>query len=217
VRHVRAAAQLGVADPLPRYRRERQDWEPIDRRWSGVDIRTDEGLIEAYVFERNIESGGIEGIKSGLASAPGVRFVGQFVGAFNLFARVVAADLGELQRRISGEYFDAGVHSDWSLNLTGPRLAAPKRHSPDICAMVCARTSVDPFGLLDDIDELFADVGDYGAAVVNAPDFDVLVDLGAATIEEVVDRVVQLRKVRGIKRTATAFADLTNAIRVAAG
>ena len=182
-----------------------------------MQIRTQEGLIEAYVFERHVDTGGMEGIKSGLAGAPGVQFVAQFVGAFNLFARVVADDLGQLQGRIAGEYFDVGVRSDWSLNLTGARPKAPKRHSPDICAMICCRTTADPFGLLDTLDELFDEDGDYGAAVVNSPDFDVLVDLGAETIEAVVDRVVQLRKVPGIGRTATAFADLhNNALRVTA-
>ena len=60
----------------------------------------------------------------------------------------------------------------------------------------------------------FASAGDYGAAVVTAADFDLLVDLGADTIEQVIDRVVELRGIPGIGRTSTALADLTdNAIR----
>ena len=175
-----------------------------------MDIRTVDDEIEAYVFERHIETAGVYGIKEGLGGAPGVRFVGQFVGAFNLFARVVANDLGELQARIAGEYFDAGVHSDWSVNLTGKRIAAPKRQSPDICALVKVRTKVDPFGLLDVLDERFLGEGAYGAAVVTAPDFDLLVDLGADTIEDVLDRVLALRALPGIGRTSTALADLAN-------
>jgi hypothetical protein len=179
-----------------------------------MGIRTDEGNIEAYIFERHIDAGGIDGIKAGLAGAPGVRFVGQFVGAFNLFARVVASDLAELQRRIAGEYWEAGIRSDFSVNLTGARVAAPKRQSPDICALVCAQTAVDPFGLLDELDEHFLSAGAYGAAVVTASDFDLLIDLGADTIELVIDRVLELRSVPGIGRTSTALADLAdNAIR----
>jgi hypothetical protein len=179
-----------------------------------VDIRTEHGLIEAYVFEQHVAAGGVEGVKTAFAGAPGVAFVGQFVGAFTLFGRVVAEDLGQLQRRIAGEYHEAGIHSDWSLNLTAPRLSAPKRHSPDICALVRCQTTVDPFGLLEQLDRLFDGDASYGAAVVNARDFDVLVDLGAESIEAVVDRVLELRKVPGIGRTATAFADLAyNAIR----
>jgi len=179
-----------------------------------MDIRTVDGEIEAYLFERHIEVDGIEGIKSSIATAPGVRFVGQFVGAFNLFARVVANDLGELQRRIAGEYWDSGIHSDFSINLTGYRPAAPKRQSPDICALVCAQVTADPFDVLDALDETFLGVIPYGAALVTAADFDLLVDLGGDTIEDVVDRVFELRSLSGIGRTSTALADLAdNAIR----
>jgi hypothetical protein len=180
-----------------------------------MEIRTEAGEIEAYVFERHIGGAGIDEIKSGFAGAPGVRFVGQFVGAFNLFARVVANDLGELQRRIAGEYWEAGIHSDFSINLTGARPAAPKRHSPDICALVCAKATADPFELLDVLDERFLEANPtYGAAAVTAVDFDLLIDLGGDTVEEVIDLVRDLRRVPGIGRTATALADLGgNAIR----
>jgi len=181
---------------------------------AGVDIRTKDGELEAYVFERDVGPEGIDSLKSSFAGAPGVRFVGQFVGAFTLFARVVADDLPQLQGRIREEYWEAGVRSNWSLNLTGERLAAPKRASPDICALVCARADDDPFQVLNALDGRFLEEGAYGAAVVTAQDFDLLVDLGADTVEDVVDRVLALRGVNGIGRTATAIADLAgNAIR----
>lgn len=180
-----------------------------------MDIRTAEGKIEAYVFEKHVDIAGVHAIKRGLAGAPGVRFVAHFVGAFNLFARVVADDLGELQRLIAGEYFKAGVRSDWSVNLTGMRPNAPKRHSPDVCALVCVRTTVDPFELLETLDRRFDRAGAYGAAVVTAADFDLVVDLGAETVEEVLDRVIELRSVKGVGHTSTALAHLAdNAIRV---
>lgn len=179
-----------------------------------MDIRTKDGELEAYVFERHIGPEGIDPLKESFATTEGVRFVGQFVGAFTLFARVVADDLSQLQRRISGEYWEAGIRSDWSVNLTGARLAAPKRASPDICALVCARASDDPFEVIGRLDDRFLEEGAYGAAVVTARDFDLLVDLGADTVEQVVDRVLALREVSGIGRTATAVADLAdNAIR----
>jgi hypothetical protein len=180
-----------------------------------MEIRTEAGEIEAYVFERHIDVGGIAGIKEGLSAAPGVRFIGQFVGAFNLFARVVADDLGELQRRIAGEYFQAGVRSDWSVNLTGDRPAAPKRGSPEICALVRVKATTDPFGLLSILDEKFLTEESvanraYGAAVVTASNFDLLVDLGADTVEEVLDLVLALRELPGIGRTSTALAALSD-------
>jgi hypothetical protein len=178
-----------------------------------MDIRTVRGELEAYVFERDIGPDGVDALKASFADASGVRFVGQFVGAFTLFARVVANDLGELQGRIRGEYWDAGIRSDWSLNLTGDRAAAPKRASPDICALVCVKATGDPFGLLDALDARFLNEGAYGAAVVTARDFDVLVDLGADSVEDVVDRVLELRSVDGVGRTATALGDVSEAAR----
>jgi hypothetical protein len=178
-----------------------------------MDIRTQEGKIEAYVFERHIEGKSISALRSDFASQPGVAFVAQFVGAFQLFARVVVDELAELQNLIDGDYRNAGIHSDWSVNLTGQRVAAPKRASPDICALVCVKANGNPFEIIEAIDQEF-DGTSYGAAVVTAADFDLLVDLGADSIEAVIDRVKQLRRIDGIGRTATAVADLAdNAIR----
>ena len=179
-------------------------------------IFTQDGTIEAYVFERQIDAGGpgINGVKQALAGAPGVRFVAQFVGAFSLFARVEADDVGQLQSRIAVDYFQAGVHSDWSLNLTANSPNAPKRRSPDACALVCVQATIDPFELFDELNDWFGDSGDFAAAVVTARDFDLLIDLGAPTLEGVIARVRALRKVPGIGRTSTALANLAgNAIR----
>jgi hypothetical protein len=170
---------------------------------------TAEGLLEAYVFEAVAEPSRIADTKSQLAGAPGVAFVAQFVGHFSLFARVTAESLGQLQERIDGDYREAGIRSDWSLNLTASKAAAPKRASPDICALVCARTTSDPFEIQDALDGMFLLPGE-GAAVINHSDFDLLVDLGAETIDDLVKRVKLLRQQEGIGRTATAFADLAN-------
>jgi hypothetical protein len=176
-------------------------------------LLTEDGLLEAYVFETHVDEGRISDIKARLATAPGVRFVAQFVGHFSLFARVTAVDLGELQTRIDGAYRDAGVHSKWSVNLTARAAAGPKRGSPDLCALVCVRTTADPFEVRAALDDGFLQSWE-GAAVINAEDFDLLVDLGADTIEELVQRVKDLRRQEGIGRTATSFADLRhNAIR----
>ncbi len=176
---------------------------------------TDDHMLEAYVFETHLEAGRAADIKSQLISQDGVQFVAQFVGHFSLFARVTAASLGELQERIDGVYRDAGVHSDWSLNLTAGAAAGPKRGSPQFCALVCARATKDPFEVRAALDAGFLNDGE-GAGVINAEDFDLLVDLGADTMDELVQRVKDLRAVPGIGRTATSFADLLandNAVR----
>jgi hypothetical protein len=188
-----------------------------------VDIkRTEDDLYEAYIFERHVAPAGISAVKKFLAMQPGVEFVAQFVGAFNLFARVVAPDLGTLQQRIAEDYFEAGIRSDFSLNLTGPKPTAPKRGSPPICALVCCSVDVPDAITFDaQLEDKFNDFlaanrdqfpkGTYASAVINHPDFDVLVDLGEDSIEKVLDLVLQLRTFLGDgARTATAFADLTN-------
>jgi len=177
-----------------------------------MEIRTAEGLIEAYVFEEHIEGGRIGEIKEAFSRAPGVQFVGQFVGSFSLFGRVVARDLAELQGRITNEYWEAGIHSKWSLNLTAYSAVAPKRGSPPICALVRARATEDPFDVRDALDDGFL-LGGEGAAVINDHDFDLLVDVGGDTVEHALDRVVALRSFPGIGRTATSFADLADAVR----
>jgi hypothetical protein len=180
----------------------------------GSGILTADGLIEAYLFERHIDDAGINAVKVALGGADGVRFVAQFVGGFNLFARVVATDLSQLQKRIADDYFNLGVRSDWSVNLTGMRPNAPKRGSPDICALVRVRATIDPFELLVKLDKVFMGIEAYGAAVVTGSDFDVLVDLGGSTLDEVIALVLKLREVPGVGRTSTALADLAdNAIR----
>jgi hypothetical protein len=174
-----------------------------------MEIRTAEGDLEGYVFA-HVGDGSKSGfVKESFASKPGVAFVGQFVGAFSLFGRVLASELSELQTRIEDDYWDAGVRSEWSLNLTGYRVAAPKRASPDICALVRVRAKADPFDVIERLDEQFLD-SPYGAAVVTGSDFDMLVDLGADTVEDVLDRVLQLRAIPGVGHTATAIADLAN-------
>jgi hypothetical protein len=178
-----------------------------------VGMRRTDGLLEAYVFDTAGDTARIADLREGLAGAPGVEFVAQFVGHFSLFARVVAETVTELQERIDGPYRDAGVHSQWSLNLTAASAAAPKRASPDLCALVCARATANPFEVRAALDDAFLLEGE-GAAVINHGDFDLLIDLGSDTIEGVVERVKALREVDGIGRTATAFANLAdNAIR----
>jgi hypothetical protein len=172
-----------------------------------VSIRTQEGLLEAYVFEEHIEGGRVDEIKEAFAGTSGVQFVGQFVGSFSLFARVVATELSELQDRIKGEYWEAGIHSSWSLILTGGSAVAPKRASADLCALVCARAQGDPFAIWESLDATFLDkepakVQRCERARLRHPG-----GLGSDTIE--VRSIGSARsRVRRIGRTSTAVANL---------
>ncbi len=178
-----------------------------------MDIRNTDNEIEAYLFQHHVGDPGINAVRDSLVDMPGVRFVGQFIGAFSLFARVVSPELGELQRRIGDDYARAGVGSTWSVNLTAKSAAAPKRGSPDMCALVLARIKGDPFAFRDMLDEDFLDTDHEGAAVITALDWELLVDLGGDTVEDVLERVAAFRALHGVKRTATAIADITTARR----
>jgi hypothetical protein len=166
------------------------------------------------VFVHAFEGRPSEGI-GGLFGNESVQFAGRFVGSFVGFGRVVAPDLETLQSWIDGQYWDAGVRSDWSVVVKPSSLSIPKRRSPDYCAMIRVRVAhdVDPEELLDRLDEHYHDTWEamgYGAAVVSGGSFDLLVELGADSLPELWSRVRELRGQAGVARTATAVAFLPN-------
>jgi hypothetical protein len=103
------------------------------------------------------------------------------------------------------------MRAEWAISLTGSYEAPPRRplgEGLSVCALVRVQVTDDPLSVLDALGERFLGRDGYGAAVVTARDFDILVNLDALSIEEAADRVLDLRSVHGIGRTATAFGDL---------
>ncbi len=183
-----------------------------------------DGMLQFYGFADHIEPGKtVRQVVEDLARQPGVRFVAQFTGAYLVFAAAEHETLEQAQAAI-GAYVDAGFRTEWS-TLVGPsRLDAPKRQSPDYCAIVRAQADGDPERILAAIDDRFeerfrADPAhehfSYGAGVVTGRDFDLLVDLGADSIDELARTISrELRTVGGVGRTSTSFAYLPgNAVR----
>lgn len=177
-----------------------------------------DGKLQFYVFSDCVESGKkIRDAIEEFARKPGVRFVAQFVGAYSIFGAVEFETLEQAQSAIAADYWEAGVRSEWSTLVESSRVLAPKRGSPDHCAIVRAQAEGDPRELLRAIDDRFEEralaaahtVFSYGAGVVTGKDFDLLIDLGAETLDELVRTVlVDLRGVDGIRRTATSLAYL---------
>jgi hypothetical protein len=170
--------------------------------------------VDAYVFVHAFEGRPSERLGE-LFGNDSVRFSGRFVGSFGGFAAVVAPDLETLQSWIDGQYWDAGLRSDWSVVVKPSSLSIPKRRSPDFCALIRVRVAdgVDPEELLDRLDEHYHDNWEamgYGAAVVTGGSFDLLVELGADSLPELWGRVRELRLQDGVARTATAVAFLPN-------
>ncbi len=144
----------------------------------------------------------------------GVTFAGRFVGSFSVYAHVEADALKDLQDLIDGPLWDAGFRSDWSLEVQRSQIMGPKRGSPDHCALVRVRPEGDPFDLLGRLDDHFGPLYDgdtywYGAAVVSGRGYDLLVDLGRPTWDQLRAAVLEdLRGVAGIAGTDTSVAYL---------
>jgi hypothetical protein len=172
--------------------------EPLEEEW--------------YFFSNDVPSGKTpKQVVDEIANQPGVKFVAQFVGEHKIFGRVDHHLLAELQSAIGESYIPAGILSTWVRLDVPSRIMAPKRGSPDYCAIVSVRTDNDPEEVLSAIDDRFEeryladepehDHFSYGAGTVTGSDFEILVDLGADTHGEVVRTAkVDLGGVTGVLR-----------------
>jgi hypothetical protein len=184
-----------------------------------------DGMLQFYGFTDHVEPGKtVRQMVQDIARQPGVRFVAQFTGSFLVFAAAEHASLGDAQTAIGDAYVNAGLRSEWSQLVVPSRVEAPKRGSPDFCALVRARARDDPETVLGRIDDAFEERHNadpshtsfsYGAGVVTGRDYDLLIDLGTDTLHELFRTVKDdLRSVSGLGRTSTATADLRdNAVR----
>jgi hypothetical protein len=148
----------------------------------------------------------------------GVHFVGQFIGSFQVYAHLKVPELADAQQLVD-DLWPQGLRTETSFEVRPSTIMGPKRRSPDFCALVRVRPKDDPFTVLDRLDEHFGPLFDedtfwYGAAVVSGR-FDLLVDLGRPSLDELVETVrTDLRGVPGIGKTETSWADLRkNSIR----
>jgi hypothetical protein len=145
--------------------------------------------------------------------SPRVRFASQYIGSFQAYAHVEVDALDEAMR-LANELWGRGIRTETSSEVKISRINGPKRASPRYNALVRIRPDIGPFRLLDDLDDAFESRFDpdtywYGAAVVTGRGYDLLVDLGRPTIEELAEAVLDdLRAVDGIGRTDTSWADL---------
>jgi hypothetical protein len=149
-----------------------------------------------------------------------VRFTAQVTGPFIGFAAVLVPGLEEAHDLANGAFWDAGVRCETLIVVRPSGLRIPKRGSPDLCALVRAR-SEDPDAALDALDDRFGPrqeeqmelpyeerTFNYGAAIVTGR-YDLLIDVGTPTFAQTRDLVKnEVRTVAGIDRTVTMFAHL---------
>jgi DNA-binding Lrp family transcriptional regulator len=192
---------------------------------------SEEPAINAYVFMHLFEPGApregfnkIEDVLDQFRSKTGVRWAHHFVGSFVAFGAVDADSLEDLQARIAGEFWDAGVRSEWSLADRPSLYGAPHKGSPPYHALIRVRTGGRDAGeVLDDLDAGFAPIIDplieehgeggwrdhfyYAAALVSGKGFDILVELADDSLEDLKALIFEkVRPVEGVASTDSSFA-----------
>ena len=162
-----------------------------------------------------------EDIVAAVQDVPGSRvmYASQYIGSFQVYTHTAVESLSEAMQ-LANALWPKGIHTEMSSEVKISHINGPKRASPTFNALVRIRPDGDPFSLLDDLDDAFEDKFDpdtywYGAAVVTGRGYDLLVDLGRPTLEELVTALLEdLRSVDGLGRTDTSWADLSvNAFR----
>lgn len=184
----------------------------------------DDAEFDAYVFMHLLEPGTtIQSVVESFKSKEGVRWAQQFVGSFVVFGAVTVSSFERLQELIAGEYWQAGVRSDWSAADRPSLWGAPHKHSPPYYAIVRVRTAANPrnvLGALDQkmrekIDPLIKEHGedgwreifDFRAATVSGKGVDILVEMAAHSIEELKTTILDyIGTTDGVASTDTSFA-----------
>jgi len=150
---------------------------------------------------------------------PRVTYASQYVGSFQVYSHVAVESLADAMG-LANALWPKGIRTETSSEVKISGILGPKRASPEFNALIRVRPDGNPFDLLDALDATFAELVDppsyhYGAAVVTGRGYDLLVDLGRPSLEELVSSVLDdLRSVDGLGRTDTSWADLSvNAFR----
>jgi hypothetical protein len=174
----------------------------------------EDGLIHLHLFSHATDRPP-EGIVAAIQEldSPHVLYGSQYVGSFQAYTHVTVDTLAD-SMRLANALWPKGLRTEMSSEVKISGIRGPKRASPRFNALIRIRPDGNPLAFLDELDRVLGPNFDpetywYGAAVVTGRGYDVLVDLGRPTLEELVDAVLNdLREVEGIGRTDTSWADL---------
>ena len=174
--------------------------------------------LHAFAFVEHVDEGttpeAVVAEVLNLGSPPDgpVVFASTFVGNYVAFVHVRAEDLAGLQDIIDRDLWPAGVHTKWSVESdfyreqtnAGPVMMGAKRKSPQLIALSQVRVQHGRIGSV--LKALRPIDGFVGASVVSG-DFDILLQTGGDTFDDVAATLNEVQKVDGVLRTSTAFAD----------
>ena len=174
--------------------------------------------LHAFAFVEHVDEGTTpEAVVTevlNLGSPPDgpVVFASTFVGNYVAFVHVRAEDLAALQDTIDRDLWPADIHTKWSVESdyyreqtnAGAVMMGAKRKSPELIALSQVRVQRGRIGSV--LKALRPIDGFVGASVVSG-DFDILLQTGGDTFEDVATSLNEVQKIDGILRTSTAFAD----------
>lgn len=174
-----------------------------------------EGL-HAFVFIDHIDPGvnaaDVVGNLFRLESESGrVLWASTFVGDYVAFAHIQVDDtdddkksLAALQDFIEGDLWRAGVHCKFAVEVPRPDKVGIKRDTPELIALVGIRTK--PGRAIEVADALEEVEGFKGCSVVLG-DLDVVLQLTADSLEDLIGNILSIQGSKGIVSTSTAIAD----------
>lgn len=170
-----------------------------------IDYRREE--LHAFVFVDHVAHDDTpRALAKRLKGMPQVVFASDAVGSYLAFAHLRLDDrddLGGLQDLISGALREQGLRCKYGLEVGTYKVGA-KRSTPDIIGLV---SIVVDAGALDGVIEAFEGLGVVKGASIVTGDFDILAQVNGDSVDEVLEKIMQLQGIDGIVHTSTALMD----------
>jgi hypothetical protein len=171
----------------------------------GTPTDLEEGRMDAFVFVREV-SGPIAGDLRALVpeeSNP-VRYVTTLSGRYDAMLALEAESLGELQSYVLDTiHGQRQLATETAIQLVEGPLRIKRLPAREIECFV--RIKAEP-GRAQEVLEGTSGLPGYQGSAIVAAEFDVLLELGGSTFEEVAGALLQMHRIEGIRSSASSFA-----------
>jgi DNA-binding Lrp family transcriptional regulator len=159
--------------------------------------------LDAYVFIREAKQGFLSELRR--SPLPEVRFSTYLTGPYAALAIVTVGSLKELESLVLGPFREAGATStETAISLqNGPLML---KYGPPAPVEAFVRIWVKPGRARDVLGAVSILETALGASIV-AADFDILLELGGETFNDVRNTLLnEVHRIDGIRQTASSFA-----------